>query len=259
MTATFLASGAASALDPGYADYGRLLGRHVHWIANGHASAVDYAGLKHERATLQAVLTELSSVSAAQFDGWNRDEQKAFLINAYNAFTLELILSRHPDLESIRDLGTLLRSPWKKPFFRLLGEERHLDWIEHEMLRPRYRDPRVHFAINCASIGCPALRPEAFHADRLDAQLDDQQRRFLADRLRNRFNPADGTLSVSPIFKWFTADFDAASGGLAQWFARNADALADRDAERTRLRERNFRIEFLDYDWSLNDHRRGAS
>ena len=124
----------------------------------------------------------MSAVPPAEFERWSREQQMAFLVNAYNAFTVELILTRWPDLKSIKDLGSLLQSPWKKKFFVLLGEERHLDWIEHEQLRPRYQDPRVHAAVNCASIGCPALRPEAFVAPRLDAQFDDGMQRFMSDR-----------------------------------------------------------------------------
>ena len=100
-------------------------------------------------------------------------------------------------------------SPWKEKFFTLLGREAHLDQIEHEMLRKPgvYDEPRVHYAVNCASIGCPMLREEAFVAARLEAQLEEQARRFLSDRTRNRFNPATGKLEVSEIFKWFKEDW----------------------------------------------------
>ena len=86
----------------------------------------------------------------------------AFLINAYNAFTIELVLTEYPKLKSIKDIGSIVRSPWKKSFYMLLGEQRNLDWIEHEQLRPHYNDPRIHTAIVCASIGCPALKPEPY-------------------------------------------------------------------------------------------------
>lgn len=259
MTCAILISGAAMAFDHTYSGYSALLGKQVHWIAQGHASAVDYPALKREGPAVEAVQNSLSSVSQAEFDGWSREQQMAFLINAYNFFTLKLILTKYPDLASIKDLGGLFRSPWKIEFFTLLGSQRHLDWIEHEQLRPRYRDPRAHFAINCASVGCPALRPEAYVPERLNAQLDDQLRRFLGDRIRNRFNAADGALVVSPIFKWFTQDFEAAGGGsLNKWFSTNADALAERESDRVRIRSGDFEIKFLDYDWSLNVFRQGA-
>ena len=106
----------------------------------------------------------------------------AFLINAYNAFTVELILTRYPKLASIGDLGSLLQNPWKLKFIKLLDTQMSLDNIEHDTLRARgrYDDPRVHFAVNCASIGCPMLREEGFVAERLDAQLDEQTGRFMS-------------------------------------------------------------------------------
>jgi hypothetical protein len=256
MLATLTAAGAASAFDHGYADFGRALQAHVHWTANGHSSVVDYAGLKRERALLTAALAELSRVAPTAFEGWSREQQMAFLINAYNGFTLELILSKYPDLKSIRDLGSLLRSPWKQPFFRLLGERRTLDWVEHETLRPRYLDARIHFAVNCASVGCPALRPEPYTAVMLDAQLDDQQRRFLSDRTRNRYNAADGALYLSQIFRWYGDDFAVDGKTLKDWLALQAAELADGEADRQALRRGDFRIEHLSYDWTLNDGRR---
>lgn len=245
------------ALDARYQAYSGLLQRHVEWTRQGRASAVDYAGLQSERGRLQAVLVEFSTVSQSEFDAWNARQQQAFLINAYNAYTLELVLGRYPALKSIKDLGGLFSSPWKQKFFRLLGEPRSLDWIEHEMLRPRYRDPRIHFAINCASVGCPALRPEPYRAEMLDVQLDDGQRRFLGDRSRNRFEATSGVLSLSPIFKWFGEDFEAQAGGsLRAWLAARANQLAEDEPARQRLRAGEFRIEFGDYDWSLNAPRR---
>lgn len=253
MTASVLVSTGAAALDHGYRDYAALLGRHVHWIADGHSSAVDYAALKHAGKALDQVLTAFSAVTPGQFDAWDRDRQMAFLINAYNAFTLQLVLSGYPDLKSIRDLGSLLRSPWKRPFFDLLGERRHLDWIEHDRLRPVYAEPRVHFAVNCASVGCPALRPEPYVAARLDEQLNDQLRRFLTDRTRNRFAASDGTLHVSQIFKWFAEDFTTpGGGGLRPWLAGHAALLADNPADRERVQRGDFRLDHLSYDWSLN-------
>ncbi|HJO35124.1 MAG TPA: DUF547 domain-containing protein [Gammaproteobacteria bacterium] len=252
MMSALMTATAASAFDHAYANYDRLLVRHVRWIANGHASVVDYDGLKRQRTELDAVLKSFSVVDRGEFESWSRSEQMAFLINAYNGFTLQLILSRYPDLKSIRDLGSLLRSPWKQTFFTLLGAPRALDWIEHDTLRPRYRDARVHFAVNCASLGCPALRPEPYVAAQLDAQLDDQQRRFLADRTRNRFNAADGVLHLSQIFKWYGEDFTAEGKSLKTWVGRHAEWLADTDADRQRLRGADYRIEHLSYDWMLN-------
>ncbi|WP_418319315.1 DUF547 domain-containing protein [Piscinibacter sakaiensis] len=247
------APAARAEFDHGHAAWDALVKRHVKWLPDNKQSRVDYAAFKADRKALQQVLGSYSSVSRQSFDGWSRPQQMAFLINAYNAFTVELILSRYPDLKSIKDLGSLFQSPWKKEFFTLLGEKRHLDWIEHERLRPDYKDYRVHGAVNCASIGCPALRDEAFVATRLDAQLDDGMTRFLADRTRNRVR--DGRLEVSMIFKWFREDFEQGHLGvrrLEDLFARHAKQLSDDAAVQARLQARALPIDFLDYDWSLN-------
>ena len=239
--------------DQAHTAWDGLLKKHVRWLPDNRQGRVDYTGFKTDRGDLKQVLSSMSAVSQAEFDRWSREQQMAFLVNAYNAFTVELILTRWPDLKSIKDLGSLIQSAWKKKFFVLLGEERHLDWIEHEQLRPRYRDPRVHAAVNCASIGCPALRPEAFVATKLEAQLDDGMQRFMGDRTRNRV--ANGKLEVSMIFKWFREDFEQGWLGYRQLgdvFARHAAQLTDNPDEQRKLRERALSPGFLDYDWSLN-------
>lgn len=247
-------SQSSGALDHAYPTWDALLKKHVRWLPDGRQSRVDYKGLAADRPTLQKVLTEWSSVSANAFASFNREQQMAFLINAYNGFTLELILSKYPDLKSIKDLGSFVQSAWKKKFFALLGEQRHLDWIEHEQLRPKYADWRVHAAVNCASIGCPALRPEAFTAAKLDAQLDDGMQRFMSDRTRNRVEA--GKLQVSMIFKWFREDFEKSHRGIhsvEELAARYAGALTDSASEQTQLKARQLPVTYLDYDWSLND------
>ena len=178
----------------------------------------------------------------------------AFLINAYNAFTVEKILTRYPNLKSIRDFGTVFGNPWKDKFFTLFGRESFLDQIEHETLRKpgAYNDLRVHYAVNCASIGCPMLREEAYVADRLEAQLEEQAVRFLSDHSRNRFEA--GKLEVSKIFDWFKEDF----GAREQYFAKYAKLLADAPDAQKAVAEGRAPLSFLDYDWSLNDLARDA-
>lgn len=249
-----LAPAQSSPLDTQYAAWDALLKKHVRWLPDGVQSRVAYAGFAADRGALAGVLASLSAVTPAQFAAWPRAEQMVFLINAYNAFTIELILARYPDLKSIKDLGSFVQSPWKKKFFNLLGEQRHLDWIEHEQLRPRYQEPRIHAAIVCASIGCPALRPEAFTAARLEEQLEDGMRRFLSDRSRNRV--AGGRLEVSAIFKWFREDFEQGHQGFAKVedvFARYAPQMSADPAVQQQLRARALPVRHLDYDWSLND------
>lgn len=248
-----LATGAATGqpIDHAHKAWDGLLKRHVVVLPGGKASQVRYAAFAGDRAALKAYLGSLSAVTEAEFSAWSREQRMAFLINAYNAFTVEKVLTRYPDLKSIRDFGTVFGNPWKDRFFRLLGREASLDGIEHDMLRKpgAYDDPRVHFALNCASIGCPMLREEAYVPARLDRQLDEQAARFLSDRSRNRY--ANGRLEVSRIFDWFKDDF----AGREKFLARFANVLADTTEGRAAVSESRAPLSFLDYDWALNDAR----
>jgi hypothetical protein len=219
-----------------------LLKRHVVLLEAGKASRLDYAGVAAEHQALRAYLSSVSAVKQAEFDAWPKAEQMAFLINAYNAYTVEKVLTRYPDIRSIWDFGKVFGNPFRDEFFSLLGARMSLDGIEHGTLRKRYGDPRVHYALNCASVGCPMLREEAYAAARLETQLEEQALRFLSDRSRNRYR--DGRLEVSKIFDWYKEDFEPRE----QYFERYAKALGMPAGARPRLA-------FLDYDWSLNDSR----
>jgi hypothetical protein len=230
----------------------RLLKAHVTPLRNGQATQVDYAGFATDRNQLRQYLANVSKVAPAEFDRWDRAAQLAFLINAYNAFTVELVLTGYP-VASIKDLGSLLRSPWKKRFIPLLGETRSLDDIEHGLIRSHYAEPRIHFAVNCASIGCPALRTEAFVGETLEAQLEDATNAFLADRTRNRLEGK--ALKVSSIFKWYGSDFEKPWRGadsLPAFFILYRQPLSLDDGSVNRLKAGEIGIDFLDYDWRLN-------
>ncbi|MFC1747359.1 DUF547 domain-containing protein [Pseudomonadota bacterium] len=235
-----------------------LLNKHVVTINQGAVSQVDYDGFARDRAMLEHYLKSLQGVSKSAFDGWSKPEQLAFLINAYNAWTIELILTEYPDLTSIKDLGSWLKSPWAKAFIPLLGETRSLDDIEHGLIREegRYNEPRIHFAVNCASIGCPALLPEAFTAEKLTQQLHKATQHFLQDRSRNQLK--GNTLYVSKIFDWYGEDFEKGWGGyrkLSQFFVDYSAALGLSDKDAKRIKAGDIDIEFLDYDWKLNSKR----
>ena len=237
------------------AELSAFLARHVRWNAAGTATSVDYAGVRRDRAALQRLQNDTSRVAMATFAAWPEPARQGFLVNAYNVWTLALIADAPPETASIKDLGSLLRSPWKHAFIPFLGETRSLDDIEHGLLRgaPGFSEPRIHFAVNCASVGCPALRPEAYTAERWGAQLDDQTVRFLRDRTRNRVLQREPLrLGISAIFDWYGDDFSAA-GGVHGFLARYAEALGLTAAEAARLRSDEADIDFLDYDWSLND------
>ena len=258
LLAAFLVSLPSFALDHSHKAWDDLLKKHVKYVQDGNASRVNYAGMAKDRAALKSVLDEYSKVTKAEFDVWKKPEQQAFLINAYNAYTVELILTKYPDLKSIRDLSGLVTKAWGKKFFTLFGQESYLDFIEHEMLRKEgvYDDPRVHVGVVCASIGCPMLRNEAFTAANLDASLDDGMKRFLSDRTRNRFNSQSKKLEVSKIFDWYGKDFEKGNKGFTsvkQTMSKFADQLADSPADRALVKDQKADVTFLDYDWSLND------
>lgn len=243
----------ATEIDHSYKQYDALLNKHVNWLPNGKASVVNYQALQQDRDTLKTILNNWSALTQAEFDALNKKDQMAFLINAYNGFTLELILTEYPNLDSIKDLGSLFSSPWKKEFFTLLGKKRHLDWIEHEMLRPNYSDPRIHAAVNCASIGCPALNKRAFVGHKLDQQLEQGMQRFLADNSRNRVENSE--LKVSKIFDWFTEDFEKGFRGtntLKGFLALYAEQLSSNPEVQAQIKGKKLNVSYLDYDWGLN-------
>jgi hypothetical protein len=257
-----LASGSAfgQGFDHSHKAWDALVKKHVVLVAGGNASQLRYAEFAKDRAALKAYLDALSGVPAAQFAAWTREQRMAFLINAYNAFTVELILENYP-VKSIKDIGSdLFNNRWKKKFFKLLGEDSYLDRIEHEILRKpgSYDEPRVHFAVNCASIGCPMLREEAYVAERLEAQLEQQTVRFLSDRSRNRVG-AQGRLEVSKIFDWFKEDWSSGYKGISSremYFAGYAKLLSDNPEQQKLVADGKAPLAFLDYDWSLNDARK---
>ena len=262
ISALFLFVHAAPAF--GDFDHGRwnlLLSKHVIVSADGLSTAVDYASLGVNREPLQSYLEETSRVSRASFDAWETSDQLAFLINLYNAATVELILDNMASsdpIDSIRDIGSLFTSAWELERVALFGKLVTLDAIEHDMIRGwgRYNEPRIHFAVNCAAIGCPALRAEAYTGTALEGQLEDATRDFLSDRSRNYF---DGRrLRLSSIFKWYREDFERGWGGsnaLGEFVARYSSELGLSIEHRNELARGDMGIRFLSYDWGLNQVR----
>ncbi len=202
---------------------------------------VDYAGFKKEESRLDAYLDVLAEIKPASL---SRNDRFAFYANAYNAWTIKLILTGYPGVESIKDLGSFFKSPWKKEFVRIGGEIISLDTIEHDILRPQFKDPRVHMAVNCASKSCPPLWGEPFAGNRLDDQLNAAASNFVNNP---RFNHLEGdTLYVSRIFKWFSEDFD---NDVFSFFEKYGEGQLKMTVQANRSA---LDVEFLDYDWSLN-------
>lgn len=215
--------------------YARLLRKYV------QDGEVDYSGFKKEEEKLNQYLKALEKTDSKKL---SRNEQFAFYVNAYNAWTIKLILSGYPGIKSIKDLGNFFQSPWKKKLCRIDGQTLTLDDIEHKILRPRFQDPRVHFAINCASKSCPPLLSEPYRGSILDQQLDSTVRAFINDPAKNHLN--GGTLYVSKIFKWFAKDFN---DDIIEFIIKYAQ---DNFKKRLASEQGKITIKYLDYDWSLN-------
>jgi uncharacterized membrane protein YdjX (TVP38/TMEM64 family) len=205
---------------------------------------VDYAGLKRDETQLDGYL---ASLSGSRFGELGRDEKLALLLNAYNAFTVRLVLDHWP-LESIRDIPRERR--WDDRRWKLAGETLSLNQIEHERIRPRFLEPRIHFALICAARGCPPLRAEAYMGVRLESQLVDQAQRIHSDSRWVSFDSASGTLHLTEIYKWYASDFREAAGSVPEFVARHVPAVrAALDAGR------HLEVRWIPYDWSLNERR----
>ena len=228
---------ASKAKVPSHQTWDALLQQHV-----DDQGAVDYKGFLQDSTRLQTYLKTLSDHPPAE--DWTRAERLAYWINAYNAFTVQLIVQHYP-LKSIQELHPkpyipMVNSVWHRKFFQIGGQPMTLNAIEHKILRVKFDEPRIHFAIVCASASCPQLLNRAYLPDQLDNQLDSQTRAFLADSKRNRIQ-AD-QLELSRIFSWFRGDFTK-KGTLQAFINQYTDVEVDKNAK----------ISFLKYDWSLNE------
>jgi len=208
---------------------------------------VDYDGIEGD-AGFSEYLDMLARIDPASLA--DRNEQLAFWINAYNAYTIKLIIDEKPE-SSIRDISLglpVVFGPWSISFATVGGKDYTLNAIEHDIIRAEFGDPRVHFALVCASRSCPKLRPEAYEGPTLDHQLDEEARGFINDPALNRFDVKEGTIFLSKIFDWYSSDFDEKAGSLRVFLSRYVASEAARDL----LWSDDVEIDFLPYDWSLN-------
>lgn len=240
----FAGDGPGAALDVDHKPFDMLLKKHV------KKGLVDYAGLQADRAALGAYLKTLAKADPGEMA---RNAKMAFYINAYNACTLEGVLATLPADRATWAAYSVTKVPgfWKKTTYVVGGQPLTLDTIEHKILRPRFEDPRIHFAVNCASAGCPVLRAEAFFPDRLSKQLDEQARLFVNDTTRNQIDPARRELRLSKIFEWFKGDFTQHTGTLQAFVGRYVSDPKLAEA----LGKPGWTVKHLEYGWSLNLHR----
>ncbi len=233
-----------------YQDYAQVLETYV-----DDSGLVDYADLQANREQLDRFNQSLGEVSPATYASWSENKKIAFLSNAYNSLTLQSIIDQEPIKDSIRDI----RGVWNRRKFDLVGEEKTLDNIEHDILRKDFNEPRIHVALVCAAISCPPLRNEPYLPEKLDAQLNDQTVKFANSIHGLELDRQDNKVYLSSIFKWYGKDFiktygvdEEFNGNEQQRAVLNyfTSQLEPQDVQF--LKQNDYKVKYLDYDWSLN-------
>lgn len=209
-----------------------LLQKHVDDLGN-----VNYASFLKDKETLADYLSDVSTRHPDT--SWPAAKEKAFWINAYNAYTIKIILDNYP-LKSITHIKRKGKTAWKMPLVRVGGKTYTLDHIEHEILRKKFKDPRIHVGVNCASVSCPKLANFAFTEENIDAELERLMKDFINDPSRNKISSKK--IEISEIFNWFKEDF-IAEGTVIDYLNKYSDTTIDRKAK----------IKYLSYDWGLNE------
>jgi len=215
---------------------------------------VNYSAVQTNPALFNTVVSQLENVKKEEYDGWTQDEKKAFWINAYNIEAIKLVLDHYPlkrslGLQALRyPANSIQQIPdvWNQEALTILGKKVSLNYIENEILRKEFQDPRIHFAIVCASLGCPVLRDEPYVFDLLDSQLNDAVTKFMRDPKKFNHAAHNNTFYfyLSPIFKWFKEDFEKAGGSIT---------FIKKYIPQTKNLPDSAQIQWLDYDWSLNE------
>lgn len=240
----------AQGFDHDYQKWGKTLNNFV--VTVGSSTRFDYSDLKSNSKDFLEILESFSRVQKKEFHSWSSDQRLAFLINAYNIFTIKLIIDNYP-VATIKKIGGLFTNPWKIQFISLLEEKISLDEIEHTLIRKQFKEPRIHFAVNCASISCPALNETPFKPQSLDAQLEAAALRFLNDSKQNYFDPKANTLWLSSIFKWYGSDFTENGITLEALSLKHMTLTAEQKAT---IKPGDTKIKYLDYDWNLNEKKK---
>lgn len=251
--------------DQSHSVYNSLLKKYV---KNGR---VDYSGFISSKEEFVSYLNTLGSVNQSEYDSWTEKEKLAFWINAYNAFTIKAIIDHYPITRSFSIVGLFVPSDsilqikgvWDKLKFKAVGNEVTLEDIEHEILRKEFNEPRIHMAINCASVSCPDLRNEAYVPGKLEEQLTQASAAFMNNPEKGLYiDEGDGIVKLSKIFNWFGEDFIPVYGDGHSFQGRNekenaalnfALVYVDSDSKKEYLIRNNFRIGYLNYDWHLNE------
>ncbi|MHC4740171.1 MAG: DUF547 domain-containing protein [Planctomycetota bacterium] len=227
---------------------------------------VNYKQLKTSREKLDTYIASVGKLNVKTYKKWSEKTKIAFWLNVYNAFTLKAIIDNYPIKPSFfksrfypKNSIRQIKGVWDKMAFNVMGRGLTLEYIEHKVLRKEFDEPRIHMAMVCAAIGCPLLRNEPYIGEKLDCQLDDQTRKFLANP--EKFKIDENTLGLSPIFKWFSEDFITKYGSKQNIAKHNKETSAILNFIAAHLKNNNrdyvlkgqFKIKYLKYDWSLNE------
>ena len=199
---------------------------------------VDYVGFKKSSTQLNSYLKEIESTYLSTYNKWNKNHKLAFWINIYNAYTVKLVLDNYP-IKSIKDVTRDGKDAWNIPFIKLGNKTYTLNQIENDIIRKQFNEPRIHFAVNCASIGCPPLRNEAFIAEKLDQQLKEQTKKFINDPSYNKLS--SNSIKISKIFDWYKEDFTK-DGSVIDFLNTYSSIQINPNAS----------ISYIEYDWGLN-------
>ncbi|NIR96663.1 MAG: DUF547 domain-containing protein [Gammaproteobacteria bacterium] len=254
----------AAAFDHRHALFDRVLRAYV------EDGLVDYAALKDDPATLDRYLDAVGAVTEAQYEGWTREQKLAYWINAYNAYTIKVVLQHYPIGRSIfadplerYPASSIRQIPgvWKLRWWAAAGERYTLDHMEHVIMRQEIGEPRIHFVLVCASLGCPKLESRSFDAEHLDQRLDQAAVNYIYRDDKVGIDREDGVMRLPRIFDWFAEDFQplaesaaffedrpAKIAGPLTWIYRYAN-----ERDRAFLQSGSYRVEYLPYDWGLND------
>lgn len=233
-----------------YQDYALVLATYVN-----NKGLVDYSGLQANRQLLDRFNQSLTQVEPNTYKSWSEKEQLAFLMNAYNALTLQSIIDQDPLKKSIRDIPGV----WKSRKFQVAGSSKTLDNIEHDTIRKNFDEPRIHAALVCAAISCPPLRNEPYLADQLDRQLNDQVNKFIASPQGFKLDIQENKVYLSSIFKWYGKDWinsygveDKFAGSKKEKAVLNFLSNFLSSEKRQYLEKGQYKVIYLDYNWSLN-------
>jgi hypothetical protein len=217
-------------------------------VIQNSRTKVNYKKLKNNKAELDSYVSEIEKVKKESYDSFTKKQKLAFLINAYNALTIKLVRDHYP-VDSIKDIAGFLTSVFSKKFFKIFGVERSLSWIEHDVLRKDFKEPRIHFALNCAAISCPDLSITVYTESNLEKLLEQNAIKFINDKSRTRYDENKKELLISKIFDWFEEDFGDSDEKVKEYIL---NYLSVTDELKSKIKSDDTDIEYLDYDWSLN-------